>query len=307
MRPPTDTTSLRSSVLQYKWEHGRRYHALDDGVYWGANDDRQQDAEDMAHELHLLLLNGKLTEAPISDNLQTVLDVGCGTGMWAIDFADAYPSAEVIGVDLSPIQPSYVPPNCRFEIDNINRDWAYQEGYFDFIHVRGMIGCVPDWVEFHQKVLKHLKPGGWVEQVQLSATVKSDDGSLAPETGMARWQSIIDQVGEKMGNSFRTCDIQRDAIEQAGFTNITEHRSKIPIGPWPKDKRLKAVGVWNRAYLLNGLEGFVLRGLTNLLGWSYEEAQLFLVQVRKEINDPRIHAYLDLSVVTAQRAPEKAE
>lgn len=30
----TDTESLRSSVLNYKWEHGRRYHAYGEGPYW---------------------------------------------------------------------------------------------------------------------------------------------------------------------------------------------------------------------------------------------------------------------------------
>lgn len=29
------------------------------------------------------------------------------------DFADEYPEAEVIGTDISPIQPSWVPPNLR--------------------------------------------------------------------------------------------------------------------------------------------------------------------------------------------------
>lgn len=29
------------------------------------------------------------------------------------DFADEFPSAEVIGTDLSPIQPSWVPPNLK--------------------------------------------------------------------------------------------------------------------------------------------------------------------------------------------------
>ncbi len=85
---------------------------------------------------------------------------------------------------------------------------------------------------------------------------------------MSRWQSIFDQIGEKMGNSFRTCEIQRDAIEQAGFVNVKEQRTKIPIGPWSKDKDLKIWGIWNRVYLLNGLEGFALRGLTSMLGVS---------------------------------------
>jgi ubiquinone/menaquinone biosynthesis C-methylase UbiE len=29
-----------------------------------------------------------------------VLDVGCGTGLWAIEFAEEHPSAKVLGTDL---------------------------------------------------------------------------------------------------------------------------------------------------------------------------------------------------------------
>jgi methylase of polypeptide subunit release factors len=64
----------------------------------------------MHHESFLMLLNGELHAAPIK-NPQRILDVGTGTGIWAIDAADKYPSAEVIGTDISPIQPGWVPPN----------------------------------------------------------------------------------------------------------------------------------------------------------------------------------------------------
>jgi methylase of polypeptide subunit release factors len=54
---------------------------------------------DLAHEIVLQLLGRELHKAPIS-NPQRILDVGTGTGIWAIDMADKHPSAEVLGIDL---------------------------------------------------------------------------------------------------------------------------------------------------------------------------------------------------------------
>lgn len=54
---------------------------------------------DMHHEIMLLLLNGQLHKVPL-ETPHRILDVGTGTGIWAVDVADQYPMAEVIGMDL---------------------------------------------------------------------------------------------------------------------------------------------------------------------------------------------------------------
>jgi hypothetical protein len=51
-----------------------------------------------------------------------------------------FPSARVIGNDLSAIQPSWVPPNLEFIIDDFEKDWIYAPDYFDFIHGRTIAG-----------------------------------------------------------------------------------------------------------------------------------------------------------------------
>ncbi|RAL68771.1 hypothetical protein DID88_007464 [Monilinia fructigena] len=127
------------------------------------------------------MLNGSLYLAPIPDDVEVkilpkqlpgifkrtykmrseFLDLGTGTGIWAIDFADIFPNASVLGTDLSPSQPDMVPPNCRFEIDDMTEEWTYPPDYFDFIHIRALFGSIHDWDNLYAQAYKHLKPGGF--------------------------------------------------------------------------------------------------------------------------------------------------
>lgn len=68
-------------------EHGRTYHKYKQGKYVLPNDVEEQNRLDMQHQMALRLLEGKLHLAPIEKNLQNALDIGTGTGIWAIEFA----------------------------------------------------------------------------------------------------------------------------------------------------------------------------------------------------------------------------
>jgi len=92
-------------------------------------------------------------------------------------------------------------------------------------------------------------------------------------------------------------------VRDAGFVNVREVRLKVPIGRWPKDERMKVWGVWNRVFLVDAAEGFALRGMTAHLGWTYEETQSFLADMKKCLKDPKIHAYIEMTVVCGQKPP----
>lgn len=91
----------------------------------------------------------------------------CGLPDWAIDFANLHPNVKVLGTDLSPIQPDYVPTNCDFIIDDATQDWSFHQR-FDYIHTRTLTMGMPDWDKFVDQAYKHLQPGGILElQVSL--------------------------------------------------------------------------------------------------------------------------------------------
>jgi ubiquinone/menaquinone biosynthesis C-methylase UbiE len=80
------------------------------------------DRNDFQHCKFTLLMDNQFHLAPINPHPQRILDLGTGSGIWAIDMAEKYVSASVIGVDTAAVQPNMVPPNLQFEIDDVESD-----------------------------------------------------------------------------------------------------------------------------------------------------------------------------------------
>jgi len=81
----SESSSLASSVHNYRFENGCRYHMFREGAYNFPNDETEQDREDLKHAMVLNLCGGKLHFADIGENPQNILDIGTGTGIWAIE------------------------------------------------------------------------------------------------------------------------------------------------------------------------------------------------------------------------------
>ena len=84
------------------------------------NDPTENERLDEQHAILRQVLDGRNHLAPFSmaKPPTRVLDIGCGTGIWVIEMGDDYPEAQIVGVDLSPIQPDEVPPNVRFFVED---------------------------------------------------------------------------------------------------------------------------------------------------------------------------------------------
>ncbi len=170
------TRSTHSSIYAYTWENGRRYHAYKAGCYFLPNDEREQDRMELQRLAIHHSLQGELYQAPLSSagrrapkgQLQSpspplpappppraILDLGTGTGEWAIEMGDRFPEAQVTGVDLSPIQPTLVPPNVRFEIDDVEDVWTWPPDHFDLIFSSLMLsGSVSNFPNYFRQAFR---------------------------------------------------------------------------------------------------------------------------------------------------------
>ncbi|KAM6532641.1 hypothetical protein FALCPG4_005695 [Fusarium falciforme] len=120
--------SLRSSIFAYQEENGRTYHAMSAG--------------NLQHHAMTLTIEGRHCLCPKNDGAARVLDLGTGTGIWAIEYADAHPEAEVIGVDLNPGATNLRTTKLFFR-DDLEKEWTWSKT-FDFIFCRMTTGSFAD-------------------------------------------------------------------------------------------------------------------------------------------------------------------
>ncbi|OMP86261.1 Phosphoethanolamine N-methyltransferase 2, partial [Diplodia seriata] len=317
--------TVASNITTYRYENGRRYHAYRDGAYYQPNDDRQAKAGSIEHHVWLLTLNDALFFSPLQDP-QRVLDVGTGTGLWAVDMGDRYPSCEIIGTDLSPTQVPYAPPNVRFEIDDCCSEWTYPENSFDLIHVRGLTGSVGNWPKFYQECFKHLRPNGYIEQLEFGIDIHTEPAETPYDEILKSFGPLLAEAGDRMSKTFEISTHMTQLIEQAGFVDVITKHFIWPIGPWSDDERLKELGRWNLKNWEDGMEGWVMAVLTRIHGvslsiqrsymqglldaglltnmgimsslqWSYQEVQNYRAQLLRGVKSNGVKAWHDVSVV----------
>ncbi|VTT62621.1 unnamed protein product [Fusarium fujikuroi] len=308
----SSTASINSSIMAYRTENGRTYHAFRESINYVLPNDSVSElygyrehrliGVDLQHHLFTLTLGGKLFLSPIGDtkHLSRVLDAGTGTGVWAIDFADAHPETEVIGIDLSPIQPNFLPTNLQFQVDDLEDEWTFSYN-FDFIFARMMTGSIGDFPKFFAQSFNALSPGGWVECQDITFPAQCDDDTLKKDSYIEQWSSLMIEATNKFGRTAESAKFYKQQMIDAGFVNVTEVVYKWPSNKWPADPYYKELGFWCNHNIAGELSGLSMVLFTKGLGWSPEEVEVFLAKVRTDMKDRRIHAWWPIHVVYGQK------
>ncbi|KAL0937983.1 uncharacterized protein CTRU02_207714 [Colletotrichum truncatum] len=315
---------------------------MSSGKYSFPNDEREAERLDLQHHIWLLTLKGKLCLCPKQkEPAKRVLDCGTGTGIWAMEYgketrplscnvviltifqpmrirkhrlysnSPAVTSTnsffKVIGVDLSPMQPSClrVPPNVSFELDDLEKDWTWSRP-FDFIFGRVLAGSISNYRDFISKAYANLEPGGYLEMQDFCLPYKCDDGTFPTDSPLHRLTSLFLEGTAKAGRRMDEAPTYRNLMQEVGFEGVVEWKSKWPVNRWPKDPHYKELGLWTHANLDTGLEGLTLALFTRFLGWTSQETLAFCAEVRASLKDTRVHAYLPIYIVYGRKPLSKS-
>lgn len=133
----------------------------------------------------------------------------------------------------------------------------------------------------------------------------SDDDTLTPSTPYAfRDFCHYMHLGlSSLGLDQYTITRIPDLLRTQGFEDVTEVRHKLPIGRWARDRRQREKGIWFlRMIIMEGLSGICKRAFMQGLGWKDSQVEMFLVDVRKSLNnDNTVHAYFPFAVIYGRK------
>lgn len=262
------------------------------------NDEAEQTRLAVAHQAYLPALDDQLTLSLIPRSAKRILDIGTGTGDWAIAIAERFPKAEIIATDITnAFQPPSAPPNVFFELDDAQNEWAYNEP-FDFIHMRNLSGAFSNWSAIYAEVSKNLRPGGSFEiadrgWIQFRKEVPNSNTSI--------FNGAIRSAADKSGRPLGMDHLKKPMFDNAGLSVIKNRVFEIPLGTYDPDPRRKVTGKMALIAALEGLEAVSLRLLTKHLGWKEEDVRKLCGKVQEEVMRPDARAFIPVYFVIARK------
>ncbi len=166
-----------------------------------------------------------------------ILDVGSGSGRWAMEMASAFPSARVIGLDLVPpaVDESQVlgqgldqrPSNYSFAPGNVLEGLPFPDATFDFVHQRLLITAIPKdrWPAVIAELVRVTRPGGWVELAECGVPEDGGPGY------MGLWGTWIEFLLTR-NVDFTLGHTVGQMLTQGGLTNVSQRELYFPMGAW---------------------------------------------------------------------------
>ncbi len=171
--------------------------------------------------------------APLApEQVNTILDVGCGTGRWIYEMAQQFPHSRLVGIDhVLPDTKLHFPLTCTFQQYNVLNGLPFPNNQFDYVHQRLLVLALPlaRWPFVLQELVRVTRPGGWIELVE-SDGIFTHVGS--PGTANAQLFEWGHNTLKPRGiDSLQVRNIPT-MLETLPVENISTHPISVPTGRW---------------------------------------------------------------------------
>lgn len=259
--------------------------------------------------------------APREGETIEMVDLGCGTGTWALSMARRFPHVQVLGIDLAPVplSPDLVTPNLRFEIDNIMQGLTHHAGRFDLVHMRCVGGGLPDYAQAITYAAQCLKPGGLLiifdydmlvcakdmVSTRKMATPNQPDGSWVQrffyEFRWAYAANGIPMFDELLDKGLW----EHPLLDGCGAAGL-----HIPLGPWATSsepaeaQRLQFSGILLRQNIKNALSS--CQTVMKRNGIPQAILDQWVQKCEEELDTLKLHNWAYLRMLWGQRRRENA-
>jgi ubiquinone/menaquinone biosynthesis C-methylase UbiE len=225
-----------------------------------------------------------------------ILDVGCGTGQWAIDIAKLFPTTSVVGLDIvTPARPfpTPLPLNFAFLKANVLRGlMTLEDNSFDFVHMRCLGLGIPGhkWQYVINELARVTAPGGWIESVETSLPHDSGEAYTTIHTML---EAILTARSVDLATISRIDSYLRQATSPV--QSISSYAVELPVGTAGGGHGTRMA--WNLMLALDNLAPFFLQAHC----WPAATWQQLRQQVEAEFSQGDDQASVTVSIVTGQK------
>lgn len=315
----------RDNECGCRMEFGRHYHGYRESrpghclegrykPYFMPNDMFEGARLDCQHDLMKIAQNGRLFLCPagIEIPLRNVLDAGCGTGIWSVEFAQEHPKANVLGVDITLCQLTdnpTPPPNATFARMDLDDRWQLgTSDPFQLIYARFLGGAIESWPGFFRQSYEVLGPGGWLEVCDFVYPMIGFGGTIPTNSAVYRFNRLLIDASRVVFVGLDRTRHYAQQMKAAGFQKICEYEHMWPLGSWPVgtwptelEERRRYIGSKALENAIDSLQALSLQSFTTANIMNALQVRQLCNDVAAELMNPNSRMVMRVCVVYGQK------